>query len=140
MDRTPSSRPERAGDDAQPAMISAKSLTKRYGDATVVDNLSFAAEPGRVTGFLGPNGSGKSTTMKILLDLAKPDAGHATIGGQRYRDLSDPSRTVGAVIESDAFHPGRSGRNHLRILAEASGVATERVDELLELVGLSDDR
>ncbi|MDH3471556.1 MAG: ABC transporter ATP-binding protein [Acidimicrobiia bacterium] len=113
-------------------------LTKRYGDHTVVDDLSFTVEPGRVTGFLGPNGSGKSTTMKMMLDLATADRGRATIGGQRYRELEDPARTVGAMIESDAFHPGRSGRNHLRILADATGIPHRRVDEILEEVGLTD--
>lgn len=113
-------------------------LTKRYGDHTVVDDLSFTVEPGRVTGFLGPNGSGKSTTMKMMLDLATADRGWATIGGQRYRDLEDPARFVGAMIESDAFHPGRSGRNHLRILADATGIPHRRIDEVLEEVGLTD--
>jgi len=113
-------------------------LTKRYGDHTVVDDLSFTVEPGRVTGFLGPNGSGKSTTMKMMLDLATADSGRATIGGQRYRDLMDPARSVGAMIESDAFHPGRSGRNHLRVLADATGIPHRRVDEVLEEVGLAD--
>jgi len=113
-------------------------LTKRYGDHTVVDDLSFTIAPGRVTGFLGPNGSGKSTTMKMMLDLASADSGRATIAGQRYRDLDDPARTVGAMIESDAFHPGRSGRNHLRVLADATGIPHHRVDEVLEEVGLAD--
>jgi len=113
-------------------------LTKRYGDHTVVDDLSFTIAPGRVTGFLGPNGSGKSTTMKMMLDLASADGGRATIAGQRYRDLDDPARTVGAMIESDAFHPGRSGRNHLRVLADATGIPHHRVDEVLEEVGLAD--
>jgi ABC-2 type transport system ATP-binding protein len=113
-------------------------VTKRYGDNTVVDDLSFTVPPGRVTGFLGPNGSGKSTTMKIMLDLAAANQGVATIGGHRYRNLHDPARTVGAMIESDAFHPGRSGRNHLRILADATGIAHSRVDEMLEQVGLTD--
>ncbi len=112
-------------------------VTKRYGDNTVVDDLSFTVPPGRVTGFLGPNGSGKSTTMKIMLDLAAASRGTATIGGHRYRDLPDPARIVGAMIESDAFHPGRSGRNHLRILADATGIAYTRVDEMLEQVGLA---
>ena len=113
-------------------------LTKRYGDHTVVDDLSFTVEPGRVTGFLGPNGSGKSTTMKMMLDLAAADRGRATIGRQRYRDLEDPALTVGAMIESDAFHPGRSGRNHLLILADATGIRHGRVDEILAEVGLTD--
>jgi ABC-2 type transport system ATP-binding protein len=113
-------------------------LTKRYGDTTVVDDLTFTVQPGRVTGFLGPNGSGKSTTMKILFGLAAPSGGRATIDGQRYRELPDPARTVGAMIESDAFHPGRSGRNHLLILADATGIRHSRVDETLDLVGLAD--
>ncbi|MDW3216721.1 MAG: ATP-binding cassette domain-containing protein [Ilumatobacteraceae bacterium] len=113
-------------------------LTKRYGDHTVVDDLTFDVPPGRVTGFLGPNGSGKSTTMKIVLDLAAADGGRARIGGHRYRELPEPSRTVGALIETDAFHPGRSGRNHLRVLADATGVDQRRVDAVLDEVGLAD--
>jgi ABC-2 type transport system ATP-binding protein len=112
-------------------------VTKRYGHKTVVSDLSFTVEPGRVTGFLGPNGAGKSTTMKVLLDLATADSGSATIGGSLYRDLKDPSRVVGVILEH-AYHPARSGRNHLRILADASGVPLSRVDEMLELVGLAD--
>ncbi len=112
-------------------------VTKRYEDQPVVDELTFTVEPGRVTGFLGPNGSGKSTTMKILLDLAATDHGTATIGGHRYRDLPDPAGTVGVVLEPNAFHPGRSGRNHLRILARAIGRSADRVDETLTEVGLS---
>lgn len=113
-------------------------VTKRYGSHTVVDDLSFSVPPGRVTGFLGPNGSGKSTTMKIMLDLTAANRGRATIGEHRYRDLPDPSRIVGAMIESNAFHPGRSGRNHLRVVADATGVDHDRVDETLEQVGLAD--
>ena len=130
-----------AGDDPSgPGLtLEVAHLTKRYGNDTVVDDLSFAARPGRVTGFLGPNGSGKSTTMKIMLDLASAEQGGATIGGQRYRDLADPPRTVGALLESNAFHPGRSGRNHLRILADAGGIGNDRVDEVLALVHLDDD-
>ena len=119
-------------------LLKVENVTKRYGDHTVVDNLSFTVPPGRVTGFLGPNGSGKSTTLKIMLDLARADQGSASIGGHRYRELSDPARTVGAMIESEAFHPGRSGRNHLRILADATGISQARVDEMLEQVGLAD--
>ncbi len=118
-------------------MIEVEHVTKRYGERTVVSDLSFVANPGRVTGFLGPNGSGKSTTMKIMLDLASSD-GRATIGGHRYRDLPDPASIVGALLESNAFHPGRSGRNHLRILADADGIELSRVDDVLELVGLGD--
>ncbi len=113
-------------------------VTKRYGDTTVVDDLSFTVQPGRVTGFLGLNGSGKSTTMKILLGLASADQGTATIGGLPYRDLPDPARTVGVVLEPNAFHPGRSGRNHLRILADAAGIEKARVEEVLELVDIDD--
>ena len=112
-------------------------LTKSYSGRAVVDDLTFTVDPGRVTGFLGPNGSGKSTTMKILLDLAFADAGAATIGGSRYRDLPTPTDIVGAMLEPNAFHPGRSGRNHLRIVAEASGHPLLRVDEALETAGLN---
>ncbi len=118
--------------------IEVEDLTKRYGERTVVSDLSFVARPGRVTGFLGPNGSGKSTTMKIMLDLASAEGGRVTIGGRRYRDLPDPAAIVGALLESNAFHPGRSGRNHLRILADADGIDLDRVDELLEFVELDD--
>ena len=121
-----------------PFAIEVEHLTKRYGEHTVVSDLSFVARPGRVTGFLGPNGSGKSTTMKIMLDLASSESGRATIGGRRYRDLPDPTAIVGALLESNAFHPGRSGRNHMRILADADGIDLDRVDELLELVGLGE--
>ena len=113
-------------------------LSKRYGHTTVLDDLTFAVQPGRVTGFLGPNGAGKSTAMKILLGLAAADHGEATIGGRLYRDLPDPARTVGVVLEPNAFHLGRSGRNHLLILADAADIPTERVDELLDLVGIAD--
>ena len=113
-------------------------VTKRYGERAVVTDLSFEAVPGRVTGFLGPNGSGKSTTMKVMLELATADSGQVRIGGRRYRDLPDPSATVGALLESNAFHPGRSGHNHLQILADAVGIDRARVDEVLEIVGLAD--
>ncbi len=119
-------------------IVEVEHVTKRYGDHIVVDDLSFSVPPGRVTGFLGPNGSGKSTTMKIMLDLAAASDGAATIGGSHYRDLPDPCRTVGAMIESDAFHPGRSGRNHLLILADATGIDHARVDDMLEQVGLTE--
>jgi ABC-2 type transport system ATP-binding protein len=112
-------------------------VTKRYGHEVVLDDLTFTVQPGRVTGFLGPNGAGKSTAMKILLDLAKAGHGHATIGGTRYRDMGDPARTVGAVLEPNAFHPGRSGRNHLRILADGAGIEHSRIPEMLEAVGLT---
>lgn len=124
--------------DARGHTLEVERLTKRYGSNTVVDDLTFTAQPGRVTGFLGPNGSGKSTTMKVIVDLASADEGRATIGGSRYRELSDPARMVGVVLEPNAFHPGRSGKDHLRILADATGMPTVRVDEMLELVGLAD--
>ncbi len=113
-------------------------VSKAYGSHQVVKDLTFTVTPGRVTGFLGPNGAGKSTTMKILLDLASANAGSATFGERRYRELSDPLRTVGVVLEPNAFHPGRSGRNHLRVLADAGGFPLRRVDEVLEQVGLAD--
>jgi ABC-2 type transport system ATP-binding protein len=113
-------------------------VTKTYDGTVAVQDLSFTVEPGRVTGFLGPNGAGKSTTMKVLLDLATADRGTATIGGTRYRDLATPARTVGVILEPDAFHPGRSGRNHLRTMAMAAGIDAARVDEVLGLVGLAD--
>ncbi len=119
-------------------LLEVDNLTKCYGDHAVVEDLSFVVTPGRVTGFLGPNGSGKSTTMKVMLDLAAADAGTCTIGGVRYRDLPNPAGTVGVILESDAFHPGRSGRNHLRVLADATGVALSHVDDMLEQVGLAD--
>ena len=112
-------------------------LTKRYGREVVVDDLTFTVQPGRVTGFLGPNGAGKSTTMKILLDLASATSGHATIGGTRYREMRDPARTVGVVLEPNAFHPGRSGRNHLRVLADGAGIAPARIEKMLDMVGLA---
>ncbi len=112
-------------------------LTKRYGQQAVVDDLTFTVQPGRVTGFLGPNGAGKSTTMKILLGLARANSGRATIGGMRYRDMPDPARSVGVVLEPNAFHPGRSARNHLQVLADGAGVERGRVAHLLEAVELS---
>jgi ABC-2 type transport system ATP-binding protein len=114
-----------------------ENVTKRYGREVVVDDLTFTVQPGRVTGFLGPNGSGKSTTMKILLDLAEAEHGTATIGGKRYREMQDPACSVGAVLEPNAFHPGRSGRNHLRILADGAGIDPSRIAEMLEAVGLT---
>jgi ABC-2 type transport system ATP-binding protein len=112
-------------------------VTKRYGHDVVVDDLTFTVRPGRVTGFLGPNGAGKSTAMKILLDLAKAEHGRATIGGTRYREMQDPARSVGVVLEPNAFHPGRSGRNHLNILADGAGIDHSRIAQLLEDVGLT---
>ncbi len=112
-------------------------LTKQYKRVRAVDNLSFVVEPGRVTGFLGPNGAGKTTTLRMVLNLVTPTAGTATIGGQRYADLSDPIGTVGAILEASAAHKGRTGRNHLRIICAAAGLPAKRADEVLELVGLT---
>jgi ABC-2 type transport system ATP-binding protein len=117
--------------------IVASGLTKRFGGVTAVDGLSFAAGPGSVTGFLGPNGAGKSTTMRMLLGLVIPDAGTATISGRAYAALPAPGREAGAVLEAAGFHPGRSGRNHLRVYCTACGYPARRADEVLDLAGLS---
>jgi ABC-2 type transport system ATP-binding protein len=117
-------------------MISVDSLTKRYGQTTAVQDLSFEVEPGSILGFLGPNGAGKTTTLRVLLGLAQASSGGATIDGSRYRALPDPTGTVGAVLDSSGFHPGRKGRNHLRVIARANGIPVSRVDELLRLVEL----
>jgi ABC-2 type transport system ATP-binding protein len=117
--------------------LSATNLTKRYGEVVAVDDLTFALEPGTITGFLGPNGAGKTTTLRLLLGLAEPTAGTALVFGRPYREIADPIRRVGAVLESGDFDPGRSGRNHLRTLALAGGIEFERVDELLALVELT---
>jgi ABC-2 type transport system ATP-binding protein len=101
-----------------------------------VDRITFSLEAGTVTGFLGPNGAGKTTTLKLLLGLAEPTSGAALVFGRRYRDLGEPIRQVGAVLESGDFHPGRSGRDHLRALALAAGLPLRRVDDVLELVDL----
>jgi ABC-2 type transport system ATP-binding protein len=118
-------------------VIEVVDLRKRYRRATAVDGLSFTVRDGCITGFLGPNGAGKTTTLRILLGLVHPTSGSATIDGRRYRVLDDPVRRVGAVLEATNFHPKRSGRNHLRVLATAARVSAARVDELLELVGLA---
>ncbi len=119
-------------------MIEVRDLTKRYGSTLAVDALSFDLRPGTVTGFLGPNGSGKSTTMRMMLGLDMPDAGQALIGGSRYRDLRWPLREVGALLEAKAFHPGRTARDHLAALAASNAIARRRVDEVLDIVGLTD--
>jgi ABC-2 type transport system ATP-binding protein len=119
------------------APLEVRGLTKRFGSTTAVDGLSFAIEPGRITGFLGPNGAGKTTTLRMLLGLVHPTAGEALVSGKPYRELSDPMRAVGAVLEASSFHPARSGRNHLRVLATAGGIPQARVDEKLSQVELS---
>jgi ABC-2 type transport system ATP-binding protein len=120
---------------AQPA-VAVRDLTKRFGSVVAVDGLSFTLAAGSITGFLGPNGAGKTTTLRLLLGLARPTSGEALVFGRRYRELPDPTRLVGALLESGDFDPGRTGRNHLRALAIASGIGRGRVDELLELVEL----
>ncbi|WRZ94735.1 ABC transporter ATP-binding protein [Streptomyces sp. NBC_01007] len=118
--------------------ITVNGLTKRYGAVTAVDRLTFEVEPGKVTGFLGPNGAGKTTTLRMLLGLVTPTAGRALIDGRRYAELSEPRRAVGAVLEATGFHPGRRGRDHLRILALAADIPFSRVEKVLERVGLAD--
>ena len=118
-------------------MIEVKDLTKRYGATTAVDGLSFRVRPGVVTGFLGPNGAGKSTTMRMIMGLDRPTAGTATIDGRPYARLTAPLREVGALLEAKAFHGGRTARRHLLALAATTGVPRSRVDEVIELAGLS---
>jgi len=118
--------------------IEVQGMSKHYGKLTAVDDLSFSVNRGTVVGFLGPNGAGKTTTLRAILGLVEPTRGMVTVNGKRYRNLKDPLRHVGAVLEASSFHPGRSARNHLRIQALAGGLPLGRVDEVLELVGLSD--
>jgi ABC-2 type transport system ATP-binding protein len=118
------------------AVVSADLLTKRFGSLTAVDGLSFELAPGTVTGFLGPNGAGKTTTLRMLLGIAAPSHGRALVFGRPYRDLPEPSRRVGAVLEASDFHPGRRGRDHLRSIALAAGIPTARADEVLRMVEL----
>ena len=120
------------------AAVEIESLTKRFGTVEAVRDLSFRVEAGHVTAFLGPNGAGKSTTLRALLGLVKATSGSATFGGKAYEELDAPSRRVGAVLEDASFHPGRSGRNHLRVLAAAGEHPDGRVDEVLRIVGLAD--
>jgi ABC-2 type transport system ATP-binding protein len=126
---------EAAGGGSEP-VVSVRGLSKRYGEVRAVDALTFSLERGTITAFLGPNGAGKTTTLRMLLGLAEPTEGEALLFGRRYRELDDPIRRVGAVLESGDFDPGRSGRNHLLALALATGIPNGRVDELLELVEL----
>ncbi|MEV1066645.1 ATP-binding cassette domain-containing protein, partial [Streptomyces sp. NPDC050263] len=117
-------------------MIEVQDLTKRYGTALAVDRLSFRAEPGRVTGFLGPNGAGKSTTMRAMVGLHRPDGGQVLLNGRRYGELRDPLRTVGAMLEARAAHPGRTAYHHLLCVAESNRLPRRRVDEVLAQTGL----
>ncbi|HMC08108.1 MAG TPA: ABC transporter ATP-binding protein [Actinomycetota bacterium] len=118
-------------------MIQVQGLTKRYGQATAVDDLSFEVRPGRVTGFLGPNGSGKSTTMRIIMGLDAEDAGQALVNGIPYHELAWPLRKVGALLDAKAFHPGRSAERHLLALAQANAIDRSRVAAVLDIVGLT---
>src|SRR3954462_12318045 len=120
------------------APVEIRDLSKRFGRFAAVNSLSFDIKAGRVTGFLGPNGAGKSTTLRALLGLVRPSSGSATFGGRRYDQLERPSTRVGAVLEDASFHPGRSARNHLRVLAITERHPAGRVDEVLSAVGLSD--
>jgi ABC-2 type transport system ATP-binding protein len=120
------------------SMIEARGLTKRYGDKTAVDDLSFVVRPGIVTGFLGPNGAGKSTTMRMIVGLDAPTAGDVTVNGRRYADHRAPLHEVGVLLEARAIHTGRSAENHLLALAATTGIGRRRVDEVIELVGLHD--
>ena len=117
--------------------IEVEALVKRFGRVTAVDGLSFTARAGAVTAFLGPNGAGKTTTMRVLLGLVAPTSGTATIGGRRYRDLPDPTGTVGAVLDAAGFHPTHTARDHLRVYAAMGGHDDARVDELLDRAGLT---
>jgi ABC-2 type transport system ATP-binding protein len=117
-------------------VITVSQLTKEYGAVRAVDDLTFDVEPGRVTGFLGPNGAGKSTTMRVIMGLDQPSGGTALVNGQRLAELPEPLRRVGALLDAGAMHPGRSGRNHLRIAARTNGIPLTRVDDVIDQVGL----
>jgi ABC-2 type transport system ATP-binding protein len=119
-------------------MITVSGLTKKYGDRTVVDDVSFTLEPGTVTGFLGPNGAGKTTTMRMMTGLVAPSGGSAMVDGRLYVELPNPGAVIGTLLDASAVHPGRTGRTHLRLLAQTIGVSVGRVDDVLDLVGLTD--
>jgi ABC-2 type transport system ATP-binding protein len=118
-------------------MIEVREVTKRYGPKTAVDGLTFTAQPGQVTGFLGPNGAGKSTTMRMIIGLDRPTSGTVTVNGKRYAEHAAPLREIGALLEARSVHPGRSARSHLLALARTHGIKRQRVDEVLELAGLT---
>lgn len=120
-------------------MITVENLTKRYGGFTAVDDISFEVRPGSVVGFLGPNGAGKSTAMRMMTGLTPPTSGHSTVLGKPYRDLHNPGRQVGVMLDASAQHPGRTGREILRLAAIQIGVPKSRVDEALAVVGLTDE-
>jgi ABC-2 type transport system ATP-binding protein len=134
MDEQPRRVPALAEASPREPVVSVDALTKHFGDVVAVDDLTFSLEAGTVTGFLGPNGAGKTTTLRLLLGLARPTVGEAFVC--RYGELDSPARRVGAVLESEDFHPGRSGRDHLRTLAVAAEIPRDRVEEVLELVEL----
>jgi ABC-2 type transport system ATP-binding protein len=117
-------------------VIEVENLTKRFRKTVAVDDLSFKVREGAITGFLGPNGAGKTTTLRVILGLVHPSAGRATVMGRLYRQLESPTQQVGAVLEATDFHPGRSGRNHLRVLAAATGIPRSRVEDVLQVVDL----
>src|SRR5215213_2431586 len=117
-------------------MIEVQGLTKRYGEKMAVNHLTFDVEPGKVTGFLGPNGAGKSTTMRMMLGLDRPTAGRALVNGRSFATLAEPMREVGALLDPGSLHPGRTGRNHLRVAARTNGIPFRRVEEVIEQVGL----
>lgn len=120
------------------ATVEVHRLTKTFRSLKAVDDLTFSAPPGSVTGLLGPNGSGKTTTIRIALGLVRPTSGNAVIDGKSYAELAHPRRIVGTMLDASGIHPGRTGRNHLRVLANGAGVSKARVDEVLEQVGLTD--
>lgn len=124
-------------DENTPPALAVRGLTKRFGAHTAVDDVGFDVRAGRVTALLGPNGAGKTTTIRMILGLAAPDAGEALIHGRRYAALPHPGRTVGAVLDGGGLHPGRSARDHLRIVAREIGAAPERVDAVLAEVGVA---
>ncbi len=124
--------------DPADGVVEVAGLSKRFGPVQAVDDLSFTVAPGRVTGFLGPNGAGKTTTLRLLLGLATPDAGTVVIGGEPYARRAQPARHVGAALEAASFHPGRTGRDHLRVYAPQIGVDDARCDEVLAMVGLAE--
>ena len=120
-------------------MITIESLTKKYGRRTVVDAVSFTARPGHVTGFLGPNGAGKSTSMRMMVGLTRPTAGHVTIGGRAFSELPNPGREIGVMLDASAQHAGRTGREILTLAQQSTGVPAGRVPEMLDLVGLTEE-
>ncbi len=135
--RSSTARKPSAARKAVEDVVTVRSLTKRFRDVVAVDDLSFSLRPGTVTGFLGPNGAGKTTTLRVLLGLAEPTSGDALILRRRYVDLPNPTRFVGAVLESGDFHPGRCGRDHLRAVTLAAEIPATRIEEVLEIVGLT---